>query len=367
MKIDYSILDLLIEDNISFAAYRLPAEKHIHLIVQQSNALSCFNSLTEVSGKRGFLITPFQTSLDFPVVLIPEDIHLIGDKAIHEFALSYQDKRLPNHPNFPVLPPFSTSREQYQQMFDVFQNALDAGKFEKLVLSRRYLLEKPKGFSPSKAYKKAVDLYPNAFVYLAYTPFTGIWMGSTPELLLAEENGVFHTTALAGTQMADNVQDVSCLTWNEKNRREQAIVSEYMRNLLQKQGLEFSESEVYSFRAGNVAHLKTDFHFQSNPSVSTGALLAAIHPSPAVCGIPKSEASSFIQTHESHDRAYYSGFTGNLSMNNRTDLYVNLRCMQILPHSLVLYAGGGILISSQAEEEWKETEDKMQAMLKVLQ
>lgn len=61
------------------------------------------------------------------------------------------------------------------------------------------------------------------------------------------------------------------------------------------------------------------------------------------------------------------GFVGWLSPTGRTDLYVNLRCATIQDNRYTLFAGGGLLASSRLEEEWQETNDKMQTMKKIIE
>ena len=95
-------------------------------------------------------------------------------------------------------------------------------------------------------------------------------------------------------------------------------------------------------------------------------MLQLLHPTPAVCGLPKEEAYHFIIEHEGYDRSYYSGFIGWLDTKGKTDLYVNLRCMNILPQTFTLYAGGGLLAASQLEDEWQETEDKLDTMRRIV-
>ena len=97
-----------------------------------------------------------------------------------------------------------------------------------------------------------------------------------------------------------------------------------------------------------------------------GKLLKRLHPTPAVCGLPKEETYRFIRKNEGYDRSYYSGFIGWLNPDEKSNLYVNLRCMNILSDAFVLYAGGGILASSETESEWLETEAKMQTMMHLI-
>ena len=91
-----------------------------------------------------------------------------------------------------------------------------------------------------------------------------------------------------------------------------------------------------------------------------------MHPTPAVCGIPKQESLHFIGKNEGYDRGFYSGVVGMLNPDGKTDLYVNLRCANITGHKIVLYAGGGILASSDMESEWQETEEKMKTIGNVI-
>jgi isochorismate synthase len=100
--------------------------------------------------------------------------------------------------------------------------------------------------------------------------------------------------------------------------------------------------------------------------VLVGDLLQALHPTPAVCGLPKQETFRFITAHEHVSRQYYSGFMGPLGIAHSTHLYVSLRCMQIHGNEHHLYAGGGLLKDSVEQQEWLETEAKMQTMKKIL-
>ena len=113
--------------------------------------------------------------------------------------------------------------------------------------------------------------------------------------------------------------------WDEKNREEQEYVAAYIRKQLRSLGISPTEKGPYPAFAGALSHLKTDFHFSLNDSQRLGDLLKLLHPTPAVCGLPKEEAYRFILDNEGYDRSYYSGFIGWLRPEGRTDLYVNLR------------------------------------------
>ena len=188
-------------------------------------------------------------------------------------------------------------------------------------------------------------------------------MGGTPEILLSGEKGDWQTVALAGTQsLRDGKLPKS---WDHKNWREQQLVASYIRRQLSTLGITPEEKGPYSARAGEVSHLKSDFFFSLPNPEKLGDVLQLLHPTPAVCGLPKEEAYHFIIENEVYDRSYYSGFIGWLDPKGKSDLYVNLRCMNILPQTFTLYAGGGLLAASQLEDEWQETEDKLDTKRRI--
>ena len=170
--------------------------------------------------------------------------------------------------------------------------------------------------------------------------------------------------ALAGTMPMQN--EVMPTDWDKKNREEQGYVADYIRRIAKRFGNKMTEIGPYTARAGQLVHLKTDFYFLLKNTDHIGDLLQELHPTPAVCGLPKEEAFRFIPDNEGYDRSYYSGFTGWLDTEGHTDIYVNLRCMEIKPGEAILYAGGGILASSEVESEWMETGDKMNTMRSIL-
>jgi len=194
------------------------------------------------------------------------------------------------------------------------------------------------------------------FIALVYTPQSGLWLTSTPEILLAGQGSEWQTIALAGTMpWADDV------VWSDKNRQEQRYVASYIAQVLQPFTNHIEEQGPYTARAGHLAHLRSDFRFAMSDRL-VGPLVEALHPTPAVCGLPKEAAFRFILSHEHHDRSYYSGFMGPLDLDSHTHLFVTLRCMQLFDDGYRLYAGGGLLSDSEEELEWQETETKLDTM-----
>lgn len=335
-----------------FALYRLPGEKECRIV--RAAAASVLDSCRALEGRSGFVFAPFVPRESCPILLlegIPEQIYL--QPGTRSSAAEGKKSRT------------DEEKERYLHTCRRFISRLDS-QMQKLVLSRREKAAYPDRIGLMESFSAALECYPNAFVYLFYTPQSGIWMGSTPEILLEMKEGKGHTVALAGTQPLENGKAPA--EWSRKNRQEQEFVAEYLRDIFAEKGIAATEKGPESIVAGDIAHLKSDFFFPSGAVEHTGALIERLHPTPAVCGLPKTEACEFICGSEGYDRRYYSGFLGVLNHDSRTQLFVNLRCIEVAPslREAAFYAGGGIMPTSVPEEEWRETERKMDTMRKIL-
>ena len=352
----YSTIDSMIERGSSFALWRIPGEARIHLRVQTEGEPRLLYDVKELNLRGGFIIAPFCVSDRHPIVVI--------DQARAEVIPIQADGASPSFRPVEGERPFPVSDEwdyrRYAACFHKFLDALTSGEQEKLVLSRQKETVRPAGVSIGEAFRRAVERYIYSYVYLCYTPATGTWMGSTPEILLAGRHGAWQTVALAGTQRLDHGRVPT--EWDAKNRREQQLVADYIHAQLRTLGIGARTVGPYPARAGELSHLKTEFHFSLPDERRIGEVLDLLHPTPAVCGLPKEKAYDFILRHEGYDRAYYSGFVGLLDPEGETSLYVNLRCVHIQPSKFTFYAGGGLLASSSLDEEWRETGDKMGTM-----
>jgi isochorismate synthase len=148
------------------------------------------------------------------------------------------------------------------------------------------------------------------------------------------------------------------------------MVSDYVRAFFRRAGVErLSESGPHTVAAANVVHLQTLFRVEvaeEERLALANRVLDELHPTSAVCGMPKHQALEFILAHEGYDRQFYSGFLGPVHMEGRSSLFVNLRCMQLAADYASLYVGGGITAESDPASEWRETEMKAETMLSVL-
>tara|TARA_A100001015_G_scaffold62367_1_gene68746 strand:+ start:610 stop:1680 length:1071 start_codon:yes stop_codon:yes gene_type:complete len=213
--------------------------------------------------------------------------------------------------------------------------------------------------SPIDYFKKILSQYKNTFNYLLFHPKYGLWMGATPERLITMQQSHLTTMALAGTR------HLGSSSWGVKEKEEQGFVVNEIVNTLRKYtsyaSIQYADAKT--IRAGQLEHLQTTI--TAELTISPLEAANALHPTPAVGGVPKEMALDFIKTHEQLDRSLYAGFLGVIDQD-QTELYVNLRCMTIQDYKALVYVGGGITKKSNPQDEWQEVMDKANTMGRIL-
>ncbi len=266
----------------------------------------------------------------------------------------------------------ATAVQHYQQLVAESVKHIEAGVFEKIVPSRFKQITLSETFDAIDIFQKLCDTYPNAMVSFISIPQVGTWMGATPEVLIqVENNRIFKTVALAGTKSFEPGTNLKMVAWTQKEIEEQALVSRYIISHLKKIRLrEFEEHGPKTIVAGNVMHLKTEFtidmHATDFPQLGT-TMLQLLHPTSAVCGMPLEPALDFLKQHEGYDREFYSGYLGPVNIDNNINIFVNLRCMKLQGNTARIYAGAGVTADSVPEQEWLETETKLNTLLNVIE
>ncbi|HMK07061.1 MAG TPA: chorismate-binding protein, partial [Flavobacterium sp.] len=292
------------------------------------------------------------------VILIPENLSEVGITDFEPHSNPKSDFKAQKSED-------SKARKHFESLIQKGLDAINNGDFDKVVLSRKEEVSLT-NFDFISVFEKLLNEYPTAFAYCFFHPKTGLWFGAFSEQLLKVQGNVFHTMAVAGTQpISGNI------VWAAKEQQEQLFVTDFILESLRGIVTEVSVSEPYSMKAGNVVHIKTDIKGILNSGSDMKEIIQILNPTPAVCGLPKEAAKKFIFKNEGYDRGYYSGFFGELNTNfetseNHTDLYVNLRCMQIEQSHAVLYIGCGITKDSIPQKEWQETVNKSMTMKQIL-
>ena len=358
-----SVLDQLLEKHIAFACWFNPKDDRLGIVVGNAFDVKLFDRFDQLNGEAGFVFAPFRITEKCPVILLQPAVYL------EDFT---SDDQL----NFSDIQPFvseeqsvgrckTISKDEYIHVVGETVAAIREGEISKVIISRQIPVERTSR-SLGNTFFQLHDQTPNAFTYLVNLPVAGTWMGATPEILLKSDGQFFETVSLAGTQIRK--YDLEDYYWNTKDIEEQAFVSRYMLDVFFNFDIHrYKTTGPETLESGKVAHLKTSFFFPVEKiEKCLGNFIAELHPTPAVCGLPKDLAAEYILAKEFHERKYYTGYLGPWRLNQHVSLFVNLRCMEITSDEFILYVGGGITAKSNPEKEWDETNQKAKTLLSVI-
>jgi len=251
-------------------------------------------------------------------------------------------------------------RSRYAQLVKKAIKMLKESAVKKVVLSR--VQEVTKRTNDLEILEALLQSYAAANCYFFSHPKVGKWMGATPEILAAITGDKLKTMSLAGTAIFN--PDGNHI-WGKKEIEEQQLVTDFIVENLNNCGVnDLVISDVQTSRAGNLIHLKTDISATIDSSRKED-YIDALHPTPAVCGLPRDKAQRFIQDNEGYDRSFYTGYLGIVEAS-QANYFVNLRCMQLFENKVKIYVGGGITALSNPILEYDETVQKLITMKRLL-
>ncbi len=360
----FDLLPRLISAEIPVAIWRNPETKQFNLVADLSTTPSYVDH-QELNTEEGFVISPFFNDHNKSLiiksdVLITENTCRVPEQLEHQ----HTDNRTIR---FTKGPTTEYSKKDFIRLVSKEIKAIKKGDFHKLVAARTVDMPFKRPFDIENNLKILSAKYPAAMVFFFFHPEAGYWMGATPETLIeVKSKKYFRTVALAGTQLYKEHTDLMEVAWRQKEIEEQALVSRFIINCFKKVRVrEFEESGPKTFRAGNLVHLKSDFIVDMEaigyPELAAN-MLDLLHPTSAVCGMPKEKALEYIRKNETIEREMFSGFAGPLNIDDNTHFYVLLRCMQLFEGFARLYAGAGITSFSDPELEWEETAHKFNTL-----
>jgi isochorismate synthase len=249
------------------------------------------------------------------------------------------------------------------------------GDLAKIVLSRSLRVEAGRAIEPARLVARlAAD--PEVAVFDTPLPVAGgasrRLVGATPELLVSRLGSEVASHPLAGSARRSAIADedraaARALQNSDKDRREHALVVEQVLDALAPFcALDLPGAPTLKATA-TMWHLGTRIAGQlRSPDTSAAELAAVLHPTPAVCGVPRLEAARAIHDIEGYDRGFYAGAVGWCDASGDGEWFVSLRCAEISGRHARLFAGAGIVAGSQPEREVAETSAKFLAMLDAL-
>ncbi len=290
--------------------------------------------------------------------------HWRGFSSSVTFSSSFEQAELPPPLSVKVRKKtYLPTREQWNKKVRKALDLIQRKELQKVVLARVCILEletSPDPFAIAAALKQKAK---GAFVFCL--PFQdGAFLGATPERLFARKGRHILSEAMAGTcRRGKTPQEDKTLQQelfaSAKQAREIFPVQTHLQNTLTPlcmTPLTFSPLSIHQTQ--NVQHLYQMCSGELHPAVRDEEILSSLHPTPALCGTPKSHAFSLIEELEPFERGLYGGVIG-WSADDASEWIVGIRSCHLQGNIATLFSGTGIVEGSDPEEEWNELEEKL--------
>ncbi|AXB42812.1 isochorismate synthase [Amycolatopsis albispora] len=255
---------------------------------------------------------------------------------------------------------------------------IDADELSKVVLARCLELTAGAPVEVPALLARLVAADPAAHVFAADVSAPGdpaprTLVGASPELLVSRHGSTVVANPLAGSlprvaDEAENRRRIDALLASAKDRAEHAHVAAQVADVLGGfcRDLVVPE-EPTVLGTPTMWHLSTRITGQiADPAVSALALAEALHPTPAVCGVPVERARDTIAELEPEDRGYYSGLIGWTDLSGDGEWVVTIRSAEVCDRTVRLFAGAGVVAGSDPAAELAETSAKFRTLLRAL-
>lgn len=257
---------------------------------------------------------------------------------------------------------------------DTIRHALgriDAGQVDKVVLARRATLAHDRPVDPLAILQHLEPETPNCFHFAFRYDDGPTFLGASPERLFLRRGDRVISEAVAGTRSRADSRRADAalrdeLLESDKDRREHAFVEDAIRSTLDALCTSTRMPQHRTeMRLSKGRHLHSRIEGRLREGVSTARLLTALHPTPAVGGVPTGAALDLIRECEDFDRGWYAGPVGWIGADD-AEFAVAIRSGLVEDDRLSLYSGAGIVRGSEPEAEWDEIEQKIENFLSLV-
>ncbi|MDE2732076.1 MAG: isochorismate synthase [Bacteroidota bacterium] len=271
----------------------------------------------------------------------------------------------------PLSHAYRPSRAEWRTVVDSLLRTIGQSPLEKIVLARETRVVCAGGPDPVTLLRLLKSGTPRCFHFLFQPAGQSAFIGASPERLFRRRNRDVETEAVAGSRprgrsAADDARLVEELLNSDKERREH----EFVRVSLKEDMLPLStdlqmDADCSVMRLASARHLVSRMKARLRRGVTSLDVLEAIHPSPAVGGLPSSLALDALLKIEPFDRGWYAGPVGWIGPN-AAEFAVGIRSGLIHGQQVRLYSGAGIVPGSTWQSEWDEIGDKIVDFSRVL-
>ncbi len=249
------------------------------------------------------------------------------------------------------------SKTSWVQLVEQALSHIQQQSFDKVVLARQTTLQLREPVDPYSLLRYLCHNAKRATCFLLETAPGHAFVGATPEKLYTREGNSLVVEAVAGTKPLGSEGEKELLA-SEKERREFGFVKKFIQERLAPYCDQFSWEDDRVLATTRVQHLYNRFSAVLRREISDADLVALLHPTPAMAGLPQKEALEHLKNHEPFERGWYAAPIGWISPDS-ANIAVGIRSALITPSELQLFAGAGIVEGSNPDKEWNELELKI--------
>ncbi len=253
-----------------------------------------------------------------------------------------------------------------EELFKLFKTTA----LEKVVFSRTSELTFDQSVSPYFLLKQLIEISSNSHFFGFFPEKDLGFVGASPETLYVRDKNTIQTHALAGTRARsqDKTLDQKFakeLMQSLKDRKEFEHVAVFIKKQLSTLSDALESSDIQILSSASAHHLNQNFSATLKDSITDQDLINALHPTPAMSGLPQNLAISAIDTLEPYNRGFYSAPLGWFSKDH-AEVIVGIRSCLVNRDKAYLFSGGGIISDSIIKHEWEELNLKISPLVKLL-
>jgi len=262
-------------------------------------------------------------------------------------------------------------REGWQGQVERALDRIAAGDLEKVVLAQQLTADLHGTFRLADTLSRLGSAYPDCYRFAVDPGVGAAFFGATPERLITREGNQVRTGALAGSvgrggTEAEDERLAAELRESGKIRHEHDLVVEAIRDQLRSVAADVGVGEASVRKLANVQHLETPITADLNGETHVLDLVEALHPTPAVGGLPPEAAKQTIADTERFDRGWYAAPVGWFDADGDGTFGVGIRSAVASASRATLFAGNGIVADSDPDAEWDELQLKYRPILDQL-
>ncbi|AHF99402.1 isochorismate synthase [Halostagnicola larsenii XH-48] len=266
----------------------------------------------------------------------------------------------------------STTPAEWTEQVETALERIEQGELTKVVLAQSLSATLDGAVDVPATLERLRRTYPNCYRFSFAHETGGTFFGTPPERLVAKRGRTVETEALAGSvPRGDDPESddefAATLRDSEKVGREHGLVAEAIREQLDPLAESVTASERTIRRLATIQHLRTPITATLERDCHVLEIVEALHPTPAVGGVPPSTAWETIRSTESFDRGWYAAPIGWFDGNGDGEFAVGIRSAIADDRSVTLFAGNGIVADSDPADEWEEVQLKFRPILDELQ